>query len=593
MTTPCTDPHQHEVSDTDTRRAGPIERIVIFCLLGISVSLRVLCILTKEFDSDEAQHLHVVWGWANGLVQYRDLFDNHAPLFHMICAPLYAVFGDRPDVLILMRMAMIPTYVATLACTFMVAKEVLSRREAYWATVLTALLPNFFLCSLEYRADDLWMTLWMAAFLILIKGRATFRNCFAAGLILGAMVGVSLKSCVLLAALLAACLMILFWKRQNAAIGRAAFRHYAVCAIMLIAGIFLIPVLIVVYFHARGAAGSLWYGTVQHNILPGVGAWSISVWSIPGFVFTMTGLYCFVLRVSPRVFAPQKATRHVLIFLSTGSYLVLLLCFWPLLTPQDFLPVSPLAMILFTPILATERLKYGVHRMQGFFKISLPAKWPACSIPLFFAIVEVICILLLSPPWENATKNQLDLLKDALRLTEPGDSVMDLKGEMIFRKRCYYYVLESVTLERIKAGLIKDDIPESIVASHTRVAVADNSSLPPRARSFLKDNFLSVGRLRVAGKVLARRDLEQAGRPIRFNVAIPARYAVTSRGGNVAGWLDGTRYTSPRFLSTGRHEFRPAVRKNTLVLIWARAKERGFSPTIPRYRQHVKDPDSK
>ncbi|TMQ55335.1 MAG: hypothetical protein E6K72_06495, partial [Candidatus Eisenbacteria bacterium] len=45
---------------------------------------RVLYILHHRADSDEPQHLHVAWGWTQGLIQYRDLFDNHAPLFHLV-----------------------------------------------------------------------------------------------------------------------------------------------------------------------------------------------------------------------------------------------------------------------------------------------------------------------------------------------------------------------------------------------------------------------------------------------------------------------------------------------------------------------------
>ena len=60
-----------------------------------------------RFDSDEQQHLHVAWGWTAGLVQYRDLFDNHAPLFHLLTAPILALVGERADILLWMRVPML------------------------------------------------------------------------------------------------------------------------------------------------------------------------------------------------------------------------------------------------------------------------------------------------------------------------------------------------------------------------------------------------------------------------------------------------------------------------------------------------------
>jgi len=41
-----------------------------------------------------SQRLHVIWGWAHGLVQYRDLFDNPMPLFQIMLAPIFGLIGD-------------------------------------------------------------------------------------------------------------------------------------------------------------------------------------------------------------------------------------------------------------------------------------------------------------------------------------------------------------------------------------------------------------------------------------------------------------------------------------------------------------------
>src|SRR6188768_4149657 len=87
----------------DARRLTRREKLTFVVFAALALLLRAAALFRYRFDSDEQQHLHVTWGWTAGLVQYRDLFDNHAPLFHMLTAPLLALVGERSDVLLWMR----------------------------------------------------------------------------------------------------------------------------------------------------------------------------------------------------------------------------------------------------------------------------------------------------------------------------------------------------------------------------------------------------------------------------------------------------------------------------------------------------------
>src|SRR3989442_15462083 len=133
-------PHDpvHESEDTSgTARRG--EHLLIFTLLTATLLLRFAYVFRYPIDSDEPQHLHVVWGWAHGLLQYRDVFDNHTPLFHLLCTPLLFVFGERAEILYLMRLAMIPLSVAALWGTYQLGCVLFSRRVGLWAAVFTGL----------------------------------------------------------------------------------------------------------------------------------------------------------------------------------------------------------------------------------------------------------------------------------------------------------------------------------------------------------------------------------------------------------------------------------------------------------------------
>jgi hypothetical protein len=64
----------------------PTEFIVAVALFMLLIVLKIVSLFHQSFDSDEPQHLHVIWSWTRGLIQYRDIFDNHMPLFHIMFA---------------------------------------------------------------------------------------------------------------------------------------------------------------------------------------------------------------------------------------------------------------------------------------------------------------------------------------------------------------------------------------------------------------------------------------------------------------------------------------------------------------------------
>ncbi|MDP9292688.1 MAG: glycosyltransferase family 39 protein, partial [Verrucomicrobiota bacterium] len=147
--------------------------------------LRIIYAHSLRVDSDEPQHLHVVWGWANGLLQYRDLFDNHTPLFQMLLAPVFRMFGERPDILVPMRLAMVPFFAGSVWCLFKIGEALFSVRIARWITITGALMPGFFLTSTEFRTDDLWMLFWFATLAIGVVRPPTPARAWGAGFTCG------------------------------------------------------------------------------------------------------------------------------------------------------------------------------------------------------------------------------------------------------------------------------------------------------------------------------------------------------------------------------------------------------------------------
>jgi uncharacterized membrane protein YGL010W len=540
------------------------ERLTALALLGVALVLRIPYIFHYRFNSDEPQHLHVVWGWTHGLVQYRDIFDNHSPLFHLAMAPLLVAAGERPETLFAMRFAMLPLWLAALALTFTIASRLYSRRVALWSAVLLSVHFRFFFVSLELRTDVLWTVVWLAALAALVGGPISTRRAFGAGALLGVALGVSQKTILLVACLAAGAALTLTLtpgiRRQWA--GRRAVAKATAAA----AGFLVVPLVLVASFYAAGALGPLWYDTVQHNLLAGMGR-PPNVWRALLFP-TGLGLLLYLARPMIRSANGDRQRSLRLMLLLTGAvYYLSLECFWPVVTAQDWLPADPLIAIFAVAGLSAWATRRG------------DATAPTALLATVL-VAELGAVVLTGPVWMDRAAPQVSLVRDTLRLTSPGDCVIDAKGETVFRRRASTWVLESITMERLRRGLIPDTLPEDAVAGRCCVATLEDSRFTDRAKAFLAASYVRVGHLRVVGALIG--ELAFDVRPVTFSVAIPARYAVVAERGTFNGSLDGTRYAGPRALAVGPHELVPDAPTEQLAVVWAQAVERGFSPWGPQ-----------
>src|SRR5438067_12246138 len=182
--------------------SGPAEFAAAASLFALMIALKLANMTRYRFDSDESQHMHVIWAWARGFVQYRDVFDNHMPLFQILFAPIFGVIGDRATILYWMRFILLPMYFVGAWCTYRIGESVFSRRAGVWAVILAGLYPKYHFISFEFRTDNLWAPLWLLCITVLISGPLTVPRALVAGLLLGFCFGISMKSALLLVSLL-------------------------------------------------------------------------------------------------------------------------------------------------------------------------------------------------------------------------------------------------------------------------------------------------------------------------------------------------------------------------------------------------------
>lgn len=555
------------------------ERIVFLILVALVIGLKVLTIYHYRVDSDETQHAHVVWTWATGGLQYRDVFDNHMPLFQIACAPLMKLLGPRADIILWLRWAMTPLYLFCLWVVFRLTESLFTRRIAPWVALSAAALPKFFYTSTEFRPDDLWAALWLLGLLVAVSGTFSVKRTLGFGLLLGVVFAVSLKTLVLAAGLLTATLaaLALAWARRE---GPGVLGTVARLP-LIVAGALVAPAATVAYFWSQGAYWIMYYCVVSHNIVPGLKRWShmsIHVWIFPASVVAL-GLYGWMIFRQTR--DTRLAIRRTIILLTPWFFLWILLSYWPDITREDDLPYVPL-----TPLLAVPVLMWA----HGRFKL------PGIEARFFTWILPAVIVIELAGIWTTTSlkadrvKVTVRSIRDVLALTGPGDYVMDQSGNYIFRTRPYYWAFETITKMRARMGLIKQSLPKALADKEVKMCYLFSAHVLPKETRFILSNYIpfdrNAGDLAVAGKELGAPGPDGA---YAFDVAIPLTYAVVSETGTTAGLLDGVPYAGPVRLEAGHHLFRRTSGGGRAAIFLDRALAEGFHPQFDAWESMMKD----
>jgi Dolichyl-phosphate-mannose-protein mannosyltransferase len=548
--------------------SGPPELIAAATLFALMVVVKLVNITRYRFDSDESQHMHVIWAWARGLIQYRDVFDNHMPLFQIMFAPIFGVIGDRATILYWMRFILLPMYFVGAWCTYRIGTLLFSRRAGIWAVLLAGTYTGYHFISFEFRTDNLWAPLWLMCLTVLIGGAITVRRALVAGLLLGFCFGVSMKSTLLLVSILVAAPIALFLVGRQR-LGQS-WPHLVRCAATFLGATVLVPGAIMIFFALKGVWSDFRYCNFDHNILPNLNVKNHPAWWIIIFpvVFPMV-IYAarLIVRATPQ---PAIAFRRAFIFLIGGFYGPALYSFWNLITRQDYLPYDPIAFVIYSGALLAisqrfTRSELGVSQILR-----------RCPLTVFIAALGLFLTVVTRPFWRDRAKIETNLLRAILTLTEPGDYVIDCKGETIFRQRCFRPVMEAVTMERFLRKLMVDDSPQKCIDTRTCVA-AMMGGMSFYAGKFVHENYIPVGdEVRVVGRYLKPSSPDNSR--IDFEVVIPASYKIIADGGPVTGSLDGTPYDGARFLEAGKHTFVPTAPAGELVLLWARAVDHNYTP---------------
>src|SRR5271165_4072286 len=337
---------------SSNNRAKLLELPTVEIALGVAVilillGLRWFYVTTQPWNSDEPQHLHVVWAWANGLLPYKDVFDNHSPLFQAMSAPLFRLLGERADIVVAMRWAMLPIAVLLIGTTYWIGARLFSVRAGFWGALLAASFPDLYAKLGEYRPDPFWAALWLGSLAILIGGKTTPGRLFAVGFVFGVAFSVSMKTTFLLLDTVAAGSVAWLIRTGKEPVEYLEPKpNFAACVFASIIGVLAVPILIIGFFAFKGALSQMYYCVVAHNLTSMENPWHLMIAKIKDLRF-----WLFVPAIAGGLWLAKHdkepgGGRCKLFFLAvTGLFCPLLFAFWPLVSKQDFLPFYAIIMV--------------------------------------------------------------------------------------------------------------------------------------------------------------------------------------------------------------------------------------------------------
>lgn len=539
-------------------------RALALLLLAL-VALHIPYAMTLPVDSDEPQHLHVIWAWTQGLLPYRDVFDNHAPLFQVLFAPLFSVFGERGDIVPLMRLAMLPLLVAGLALTVAIGRRVWSLRIGLLGAVIGALPWPVFFWAGQFRPDNLWAVLWLATVASLVLQRRERWHGFVPGLLVGLCAMVSLKTSVLGMGMLLAALCCWYGVSRSVAAG-SGYRRSTSALVAFLVGLVLPISLVAAFFAWHGALADAWYGMVAHNSVHGLGHWNKLAIRLAVFAISTPLILVWAARTIAASAEPGRTALRAFVVLGGVFSTMIFVCLWPLVTREDFLPLSPLLGLGIAAWLEP----VGGHPSCLLARSHGLSGWTHALLA-----VELALVLAIMPPWIDHQAPYARYLGKILHLTHPGEYVMDAKGESIYRPRPFFYALEGITKYRFEKGLLVNDITQRLEASTTKVIGGGDLTLVNHA--FVSGNYLPVGDgIWIAGKRLGRLAAHTSS---QVDIRIAAPYVLLRR--QCAGAVASSAITvaAPRFLPAGTHHLVMPV-DGDYVLIWAAALQRGLPRAV-------------
>jgi hypothetical protein len=224
-------------------------RGVFLCLFLISFFIRFPFFFRDYIDRDESTFILMGQSWVNGHLPYTELWDLKPPLIFLFFAGIIFIFGKS---FIAIRLAGVIAVAITAYFTFMLGKNLSSKKSRFWAGVVCVYLLSLFGSMQGVMSEHLCMLFFMPALYLMTRHR-NIPNMLLSGLLVGITLMIKLNlgyAAVLLG------LYLVFDGFRNKQYQKAL---YAAAAYGLGAGIVIFLTWLP---YAMGGQASLWWDSV-------------------------------------------------------------------------------------------------------------------------------------------------------------------------------------------------------------------------------------------------------------------------------------------------------------------------------------------
>lgn len=539
--------------------------VVVVGLVFAAVTLRQL--VRQELAIDELTYAHAGWAIANGQLPYRDFFFHHTPLLLQGLAGVFTVLDDDPTGILWVRLGMLIPLLTLLWAGYRLNRP-LGRLEALSTPVLILMTWPFVRAAVEIRPDNLAFALFLAALVVLARGRkpgdgsiegAPWRRGVVAALLVGAAVWASEKvlaygSVFALGGLVD--LVRLARHRAGDHGGGASEkpRYLLGHPVAFVGGFGVAALAAVAYLALTGSLDDFWRWGVEWSILherhyPGFswrhnfGTFSRDYWWL--FPVMLLGVARSVQRLT-RAERPWSHSDLLLIPTLVTTWMS-----FAVQTAPHYYSLVPFLGLF--AIFTARGLGEILHRLAAV--VDSPSKgraatWALAGLGFLLLLTAVFAVLRLRELPTN--EHQLELLATVGEITTPEDPVFDSTGSYVTRPHVSFFFFNDETARELLGDRLSREIPQAIVARGCTVAWRDHRFLhqPPAIKDFLFAHFQPYddnGKLWLWGRAFTRGD-----RPVlvdRFLAVRTGRYFVEPADVLADGRLtvDGHTVTEPVF----------------------------------------------
>lgn len=159
------------------------------------------------FDDDEFQHCHNAYLIWKGLVPYRDFFEHHLPLYHILFSIFYLA-GEKPSTIFLFRFLSLVSSAFVFVIVYRFLKENHGFETALFSVLLLGFVPMFLFKMTEARPESIAVLLFTISTIFIFSQKSEIKQLFFAGILCGLMVCLSLKYIFAFSGLLVGCFVL-------------------------------------------------------------------------------------------------------------------------------------------------------------------------------------------------------------------------------------------------------------------------------------------------------------------------------------------------------------------------------------------------